>query len=177
MLGNIQFIGELYKKSMLKENVMKTCVESLLNAEKDIAPDRTLKALKFLSGDVDEDNLEALGKLIRTIGSTLDTDKNTLYVKELFRLMDKIANNKNINSRMRFMIRDLEELRKHNWVPRRKQDKAKTLDDIRKEAEAEVRGGGPPGRGGSSRGAGDFRGGQGGPQDVRAARSAEQRGG
>lgn len=54
---------------------------------------------------------QALGKLIRTIGSTLDTDKNTLYMKELFRLMDKIANNKNINSRMRFMIRDLEELR------------------------------------------------------------------
>ena len=33
---------------------------------------------------------------------------------------------------------------KHNWVPRRKQDKAKTLDDIRKEAEAEARGGGAP---------------------------------
>ncbi|CAN0533549.1 unnamed protein product [Ectocarpus sp. 12 AP-2014] len=88
MLGNIQFIGELYKKSMLKENVMKTCVEQLLNANK-----------------------EALGKLIRTIGSTLDTSKNTLYMKEIFRLMDKIANNKSINSRMRFMIRDLEELR------------------------------------------------------------------
>ncbi|CAN0525103.1 unnamed protein product [Ectocarpus sp. 12 AP-2014] len=98
MLGNIQFIGELYKKSMLKENVMKTCVEQLLNAKKE-------------NGDVDEDNLEALGKLIRTIGSTLDTSKNTLYMKEIFRLMDKIANNKSINSRMRFMIRDLEELR------------------------------------------------------------------
>ncbi|CBJ33927.1 eukaryotic initiation factor 4G [Ectocarpus siliculosus] len=145
MLGNIQFIGELYKKSMLKENVMKTCVEQLLNAKKEVATDRTLKALKFKNMDVDEDNLEALGKLIRTIGSTLDTSKNTLYMKEIFRLMDKIANNKSINSRMRFMIRDLEELRKHNWVPRRKQDKAKTLDDIRKEAEAEARGGGPPG--------------------------------
>lgn len=32
-------------------------------------------------------------------------------MKELFRLMDKIANNKTINSRMRFMIRDLDELR------------------------------------------------------------------
>lgn len=58
MLGNIQFIGELYKKTMLKENVMKTCVETLLKAEKEVAPDRTLKALKFTSGDVDEDNLE-----------------------------------------------------------------------------------------------------------------------
>eukprot|EP00752_Nemacystus_decipiens_P007539 g6737.t2 len=177
MLGNIQFIGELYKKSMLKENVMKTCVEHLLNATKELNSDRTLKGLKFISNDVDEDNLEALGKLIRTIGSTLDSPNNRTYMKELFRLMDKIANNKSINSRMRFMIRDLEELRKHSWVPRRKQDKAKTLDDIRKEAEAEARGGGaPPGRGGSSRG-GDFRSGGGGPQDVRAARRAEQRGG
>lgn len=58
MLGNIQFIGELYKKSMLKENVMKTCVEHLLNAQKEVNADRTLKGLKFISGDVDEDNLE-----------------------------------------------------------------------------------------------------------------------
>ena len=58
MLGNIQFIGELYKKSMLKENVMKTCVEHLLNATKELNGDRTLKGLKFISGDVDEDNLE-----------------------------------------------------------------------------------------------------------------------
>lgn len=54
---------------------------------------------------------QALGKLIRTIGSTLDSPLNRTYMKELFRLMDKIANNKTINSRMRFMIRDLEELR------------------------------------------------------------------
>lgn len=27
---------------------------------------------------------------------------------------------------------------RHNWVPRRKQDKAKTLDDIRREAEADA---------------------------------------
>lgn len=54
---------------------------------------------------------QALGKLIRTIGSTLDTEKNTVYMKDIFRLLDKHANNKAINSRMRFMIRDLAELR------------------------------------------------------------------
>lgn len=58
MLGNIQFIGELYKKSMLKENVMKTCVEHLLNANKELNADGMLKGLKFISGEVDEDNLE-----------------------------------------------------------------------------------------------------------------------
>lgn len=58
MLGNIQFIGELYKKAMLKENVMKTCVEHLLNATKEVNPDRQLKGLKFINGEVDVDNLE-----------------------------------------------------------------------------------------------------------------------
>ena len=46
-----------------------------------------------------------------TIGSTLDTDKNNFYMKEIFRLLERHANNKFINSRMRFMIRDLVELR------------------------------------------------------------------
>eukprot|EP00752_Nemacystus_decipiens_P016320 g14595.t1 len=177
MLGNVQFIGELYKRSMLLENVMKMCVEHLLNATKELNRNRTLRGLKFISGDMNEDNLEALGKLIRTIGSKLDSPNNRTYMKELFRLMDKIANNKTINSRIRFIIRDLEELRRHKWRPRRNQDKAKTLDDIRKETEAKTRGGGaPPGRGGSSPG-GDFRRGQGGPPNVQAARRAEQQGG
>ncbi|CAN0397337.1 unnamed protein product, partial [Hapterophycus canaliculatus] len=33
MLGNIQFIGELYKKRMLNENATKECLETLLNVE------------------------------------------------------------------------------------------------------------------------------------------------
>ena len=32
-------------------------------------------------------------------------------MKDIFRLLDKHASNKDINSRMRFMIRDLAELR------------------------------------------------------------------
>ncbi|CAN0487222.1 unnamed protein product, partial [Scytosiphon promiscuus] len=78
-------------------------------------------------------NEQALGKLIRTIGSTLDTEKNTVYMKDIFRLLDKHANNKAINSRMRFMIRDLAELRSPQWVPRGQQDKAETLGIIRKD--------------------------------------------
>ena len=55
--------------------------------------------------------------MIRTIGSTLDTEKNTVYMKDIFRLLDKHANNKAINSRMRFMIRDLAELRVREPLP------------------------------------------------------------
>lgn len=57
------------------------------------------------------ESAQALGKLLVTIGSTLDQEKNKIYVKEIFRILERHANNKTINSRMRFMIRDLDELR------------------------------------------------------------------
>lgn len=57
MLGNIQFIGELYKKDMLKETVMKTCVDHLLNAEREM-DGKNLKQLRFKSGEIDDMNLE-----------------------------------------------------------------------------------------------------------------------
>ncbi|CAN0404815.1 unnamed protein product, partial [Hapterophycus canaliculatus] len=73
-------------------------------------------------------------RLIRTIGPTLDTVRNTLYMRELFRLMAEIAGNERVCNRIRFMLQDLAELRKSKWVPRRKEEQAKALDDIHKEA-------------------------------------------
>ncbi|CAN0242708.1 unnamed protein product [Scytosiphon promiscuus] len=43
MLGYIQFVGELYNKGVLSENVMKTCVLHLISAEKETFPDKRLK--------------------------------------------------------------------------------------------------------------------------------------
>lgn len=61
MLGNIQFIGELYKKGVLRENVMKSCVEKLLCASRETDNDGKLKGLKLTGGTVDETNLEVIG--------------------------------------------------------------------------------------------------------------------
>lgn len=58
MLGNIQFIGELYKNEMLKENVMKGCVETLLNVQRELDSSNKLKHLRFNGAEVDEMNLE-----------------------------------------------------------------------------------------------------------------------
>ena len=33
MLGNIKFIGQLYKKALLKEKIMRFCIASLLKLE------------------------------------------------------------------------------------------------------------------------------------------------
>merc|ERR1712072_665274 len=56
MLGNIRFIGELYLKRMLLENIMYFCIAKLI-------------------GDAehpDEEDIEALCKLLTTIGGALD---------------------------------------------------------------------------------------------------------
>lgn len=54
---------------------------------------------------------QALGKLMATIGMRMDTERNGFYTGEVFRLLARHGNNPKINSRLRFMIRDLEELR------------------------------------------------------------------
>ncbi|CAN0217886.1 unnamed protein product [Scytosiphon promiscuus] len=144
MLGNIRFIGEAYKKDLVREDVMKEWMETLLNSEEEPSVDGRLAY-------VDEEKLEACCKLMYTIGSTFDAGRNTLFVNELFRLMGEIASDERVCPRMRLMLKGLEELRSHKWVLKRKEVKPQTLDDIRKEAEAEVRSIGPrPGVAGRS---------------------------
>merc|ERR1711971_634691 len=95
-----------------------------------------------------------------------------------FNKMDRFSNDKSLVSRIRFMYKDLIELRSNNWVPRRKQEKAKTLDEIRKDVEREERiqaqqsqqygsGGGRGGRGNNRKMNSDRNYGRGGGGDNR----------
>jgi translation initiation factor 4G len=43
-----------------------------------------------------------------------------------------------VSSRVRFMLRDVIDLRQGNWVPRRNDSNPKTMDEIQKEAEKET---------------------------------------
>lgn len=52
--------------------------------------------------------------------------------------MQSIANDKGrINSRVRFMLKDVIDLRANKWVPRRDDSNPKTMDQIQREAETE----------------------------------------
>ena len=55
-MGNIRFIGELYKLRILTENIMHNCIMKLLKAK-------------------DDDSLECLCILMSTIGKDLDHEK------------------------------------------------------------------------------------------------------
>lgn len=94
---------------------------------------------RLLKQDTDEENLECLCRLLTTIGKDVDTQANTLKMKHYFDHLERIVKRKDkIKSRIRFMILDVIDLRKNQWLPRRKSNNPRLLDDIRKEALLEV---------------------------------------
>ncbi|GBG27694.1 Eukaryotic translation initiation factor 4G [Hondaea fermentalgiana] len=150
VLGNIQFIGELFKKKILTEKVMHSCIIKILNPKQEIP---------------EEEDLECLCRLLTTIGSTLDSSpvpRTKQLVDEYFAKLRRIAGNKDLDARYRFMIMDVIELRENKWQARREELKAKKIEDVHKDAAREeqekarqtARGGGargaPPARGGGS---------------------------
>lgn len=139
MLGNIKFIGQLYKKGLLKEKIMRYCIGSLLKLEE-------LTNLKSKNPeykdtgdtDMDEEDHEAICSMFTTIGSTIDTSPAADFMKVCFTKIKKLSlDKKNLPARSRFMYTDLLELRENSWVPRRDEGKAKTLDEIKKDFERE----------------------------------------
>ncbi|XP_059200082.1 eukaryotic translation initiation factor 4 gamma 1a isoform X2 [Centropristis striata] len=117
-LGNIKFIGELFKLKMLTEAIMHDCVVKLLKNH-------------------DEESLECLCRLLSTIGKDLDFEKAKPRMDQYFNQMDKIIKERKTSSRIRFMLQDVLDLRRCNWVPRRGDQGPKTIDQIHKEAEME----------------------------------------
>lgn len=117
-LGNIRFIGELFKLKMLTESIMHNCVLKLLKAK-------------------DEESLECLCRLLSTIGKELDIEKAKPRMDQYFNQMNKITAEKKTSSRVRFMLQDVIELRQNKWIPRRDENNPKTIDQIHKEVQLE----------------------------------------
>lgn len=138
---------------MLKEKIMRFCIHSLLKIEE---YDGGLRTQSGEDGEMDEEDHEALCNLFRTIGDAIDNPKAQPYMKVYFGKIDKLSDDKALSSRLRFMYKDLIEMRSKGWKLRREVETAKSLDEIRKDAEREERmaqmqsqqgGGGGRGRG------------------------------
>ncbi|XP_041130560.1 eukaryotic translation initiation factor 4 gamma 3-like isoform X3 [Polyodon spathula] len=117
-IGNIKFIGELFKLKMLTEAIMHDCVVKLLKNH-------------------DEESLECLCRLLTTIGKDLDFEKAKPRMDQYFNQMEKIVKERKTSSRIRFMLQDVIDLRLHNWVSRRVDQGPKTIEQIHKEAKIE----------------------------------------
>merc|ERR1719454_1319933 len=120
-LGNIRFIGELYKLQMLTARIMHECVKKLLKT-------------------TDEESLECLCRLLTTVGQVLDTETKQRLSKGpqnglndlsvYFNEMKKITQDKKVCSRVRFLMQDVIELRVADWKLRREIAGPKTIDQI-----------------------------------------------
>ncbi|KAK8758366.1 hypothetical protein V5799_004001 [Amblyomma americanum] len=126
MLGNIKFIGELGKQGLLQESILHQCVQQLL-----LGPAR--------GGDWQD--LECLCQILVTVGRRLDTARARPLMDQYFERMRVLAQSPELPARIRFLLRDVIELRANRWVPRRgagADHGPRTLQQIRDEASRDL---------------------------------------
>ena len=115
-LGLVQFVGELFKLQMLQPRIMHTCIVRLLRT----------------TTEPEEDEIESVCRLLTTIGGQLDTTvgNHKSRMDVYFKRIDDILQSSNLSSRMRFMLMDVIDLRKNNWVPLHDTSAPKSIAEI-----------------------------------------------
>jgi translation initiation factor 4G len=124
-LGNIKLIGELFKQKMLPEKIVHACIQELLGADTKSIPA--------------EENVEALCQLFSTVGKQLEESaKSRVAFDTYFARLKNVSSSKTLPARIKFMVRDIVDLRSNKWIPRHEEVKAKRINEIHAEAEQKL---------------------------------------
>lgn len=124
MLGNVRLIAELFRKGMVNDRIMLLILSDLLGPADNNPP---------------EDSLEAACELVTVAGSTLEASpRSKSKLDAIFNHFTRLSNTATYAPRIRFVVKDVVDLRSQNWVARRETYTAKKLDEIRTEAQAEL---------------------------------------
>uniref|UniRef100_A0A0R3S0Q5 MIF4G domain-containing protein n=1 Tax=Elaeophora elaphi TaxID=1147741 RepID=A0A0R3S0Q5_9BILA len=153
MLGNIGFIGQLFRHELIVPRILNWCIVHLLKNHSE-------------SPDGDEESIECAVKMLESVGKLADRQcqqqqqanyqlgssdphaqgaqqdhpqeaqkheefNTNLYFEHLKEVSTKVSN------RVRFLILNLIELRDNKWVPRTSESGPKTLEEVHDEARRE----------------------------------------
>lgn len=115
-LGNISFLGELFRMKILSSKIIHEVVKDLLL--RDPTPEK----------------IEVVCQLLTSVGQLLEsqTKEAEKIMSIYFIQLQKIVNapSSEFNTRIIFLIESVIELRENNWVPRIKEEKAKKLNQV-----------------------------------------------
>ncbi|XP_075166704.1 N-acetyltransferase 1, partial [Haematobia irritans] len=109
MLGNVKFIGELHKLDMLSKNVLHQCIFELLEK----------KNKRMASKEELCEDMECLAQLLKTCGKNLDSEQGEELMNQVINKLERRSKSTDYPPRIRFLLKDVIELRENNWVPRK----------------------------------------------------------
>lgn len=134
LLSTIRFIGELFKENLLKSTIMYECIDNLI-----AITDADGNFVSFKPTQ-DEQFIELLCRLLHTMGGKLEmleTDTTPMPLTFYFAELIKLSRDKRLNSRIRFSLEEVIELRRNKWQSRREEEGPAKLDQIHEKAAAE----------------------------------------
>ncbi|KAG5831886.1 hypothetical protein ANANG_G00285110 [Anguilla anguilla] len=117
-VGNMKFLGELFKLDMVKDVIIHGCIAVFLDTKS-------------------QETLECLCCLITTTGPVLDCENIKPRMDGYFIQMESILKEGKTTSRIRFMLQDVMDLRQNNWVSRRGEQGPKTISQVHEETKLE----------------------------------------
>jgi len=123
ILGNTRFVGELYKVGLVTTNSISSCFAELLGTPGNWKPVN------------DEQVILCLCHLITTTGEKLDQKsandaKSRAKLNDTYDRMRALSRDKSLNSRMRFSIEEVLNLRENKWQKRRAEEGPLKISEI-----------------------------------------------
>ncbi|KAK6738486.1 hypothetical protein RB195_020531 [Necator americanus] len=133
--GNITFIGQLYRQSLLSTKIVQWCLFDLIKHSH-----RNPDTGKLPEPPFDEESLQCAIQLIESLGKQLDMSTPEFngkeYLDQTLKHLECISGM--CTNKIRFMIMNVIELRQNRWIPRKGVDQGpKKIAEIHNEIKRE----------------------------------------